>query len=287
MSTASLVESQIEAETQRLIQTALAEDLSRGDITTDSIFTGAETTTAVMVNRHSTFLSGLQVAKQVFETVDASLQVTLLAEDGASVPTGTELLRVSGSTASILKAERVALNFAQLLSGIAMSTFQFVAAVSQTKAQIAHTRKTVPGLRALSIQAVLHGRGVTHRTDLGDAVLIKDNHIAAAGGVAQAIQQVRAKNGADIFIQVECDSLADVETALTQGAQRVLLDNMDTRTLADAVRLCRGKVITEASGGISLKNVAEIAKTGVDIISTSQITLSPIATDIGLDFIDA
>lgn len=268
----------------RLLQLALEEDLAHGDITTEPLFTAGEQTTAHLTARQSAIISGVEIAREVFAQVDSRLTTVILAQDGEAVTSGTVIMEVSGSTASILKAERLALNFLQHLSGVATLTYQFVGAVAGTETKILHTRKTTPGLRALEIAAVQHGGGYPHRSSLAEAVLIKDNHIAAAGSVSAAVTKIRQAVGANTRIEVECDTLDQVEEAIAAGADMVLLDNMPLKILKEAVKLCKGKVLTEASGGVTLKTVWDIAKTGVDYISTSQITLSAPAVDIGLDF---
>lgn len=270
-----------EADIDAIIQNALAEDLAHGgDATTDAIITD-QTAQAVMRARQAGVAAGLDVAKRVFETVDPSLQMTAHAQDGDTIAPNQNLLSIDGSAASILKAERTALNLAMHLSGVASLTRKYVDLAAGTGAQIACTRKTLPGLRALEKQAVLAGGGINHRFSLGDMILIKDNHIAIAGGIKQALDAVKSKN---LKIMIEVDTLEQLREVLDHGgADYVLLDNMDAGTLKTAVALCKGKIITEASGGVNLETVRAIAQTGVDRISVGALTHSAPALDIGLD----
>lgn len=267
-----------------LIDLALAEDLAQGDITSDTLFEPERYAVANVTTRQSAVISGIPVAQEVFQRVDSRIIANPLVDDGDKVPPKTTLMVVEGPLVSILKAERVALNFLQHLCGVATLTFQFVGTVTGTGTQVLHTRKTIPGLRELEIKAVVDGGGVPHRRSLGDAVLIKDNHIKACGSIAEAVQKIRRTLEGGVRIEVECDTLDQVQEALEAGADMLLLDNMDIATLTSAVAMAKGKAVTEASGGVTLRNAMTIAKTGVDYISTSQITLSTVAVDIGLDF---
>ncbi len=272
---------------KQIIESALSEDLSYGDITTDSIFTGTELAVAEIRSRQSAVISGLAVAERVFEQVDPRIRFEATCEDGQPVPPNTPIIQLQGPTMSILKAERVALNFLQHLSGIATLTYQFMGVISQTKAKITHTRKTIPGLRELEIQAVVDGGGVPHRFSLSHAVLIKDNHILASGSISRAVERVRSHIGHTVKIEVECDTLEQVYEALSMGVDLILLDNMPIETLQEAVHQVAGRAVLEASGGITLKTVLAVAQTGVDFISTSQITMSAPAADMGLDFLSS
>jgi nicotinate-nucleotide pyrophosphorylase (carboxylating) len=269
---------------ERLMDLALLEDLAYGDITTENLFSGQETTTAYLHVRQSAVISGTQIAKTVFEKVDSRITCTINVPDGEPVTAGTTIMTLEGPTASILKAERLALNFLQHLSGIATLTYQFAGAISGTKAKITHTRKTIPGLRHLEIEAVVHGGGSPHRSSLSHAVLIKDNHIQALGSIEKAVAKIRQSVGHTSRLEVECDTLDQVDEALTAGVDIILLDNMSIPMLKEAVKKIKGQAIIEASGNVTLSNVMEIANTGVDFISTSQITLSTTAVDLGLDF---
>ncbi len=209
---------------------------------------------------------------------------TRLVADGAKVEAKTAVARIEAKTRALLSAERVALNFLGRLSGIASLTARYVAAVKGTKARIACTRKTTPGLRAFEKYAVRAGGGVNHRFGLYDAVLVKDNHIAAAGGLAEALTRLRARSGHMVKVEVEVDSLAQLEQALRFPIDAVLLDNMDVPTLTKAVALVDGRVLTEASGGVNLETVGKIAESGVDLISVGALTHSAPCLDLGLDW---
>jgi nicotinate-nucleotide pyrophosphorylase (carboxylating) len=269
---------------EQLIDLALQEDLAYGDLTTESLFSKEHTSTAVIAVRHPAIVSGIELAQKIFNRIDPALRCEACVEDGAAVIAGVPLLKVAGSTISMLKAERLVLNFLQHLSGIATLTYQYVGAISGTTTRITHTRKTTPGLRALEIEAVKHGGGESHRFSLSHAVLLKDNHIQAAGGITQAVEKIRQHVGHTVKIEVECDTLQQVEEALKAGIDLLLIDNMDLPTTEKAVHLAKGKALIEASGGIRLNTVLGVARLGVDIISTSQITMNAMPVDIGLDF---
>jgi nicotinate-nucleotide pyrophosphorylase (carboxylating) len=269
-----------------LVRTALVEDLGHGgDATTRAVIPADTRYSAALNARESGVVSGVQCAVIAFRLVDPALAVTVIHGDGAHVTAGETVLRLDGAAASILSAERVALNFMGRLSGIATLTAAFVAETRGHKARITCTRKTTPGLRLVEKQAVLHGGGSPHRYSLSDAVLIKDNHIAAAGGVVAALQAARAHAGHMMRIEIEVDTLAQLEQVLAHGgADVVLLDNMDTATLAQAVQLVDGRIVTEASGNMRLGRIAEVAGTGVDYISVGALTHSAPVLDLGLDF---
>ena len=271
------------SEVQRIVEMALAEDIGAGDITSRLIIPPEQRATMCMVARESMVISGLFVAQSVFKTVDASLQVEILASEGAVVSQGAVLATIAGAATSILAAERVALNLVQRMCGIATLTSHYVQAVQGTQAIVLDTRKTMPGLRVLDKYAVRCGGGQNHRMRLDDAVLIKDNHIAVAGSVAAALSRVQAGNLRGLSVEVECDTLAQVGEALAAGAGRLLLDNMNPADLRAAVALARGKAKTEASGNVSLDTIREIALTGVDYISVGRLTHSVCNVDIGLD----
>ncbi len=273
------------------VAAALREDLGlAGDITTRAIFSADSMGRAVIVARTAGVVAGLPLAEAAFHQLEPTLGLSRQVDDGASVRAGDVLLEVAGPVRAILSAERVALNFLGHLSGIATLTARFVAAVQGSGARICCTRKTTPGLRALEKYAVRAGGGVNHRFGLFDAVLIKDNHIAAAGGVAEAIAAVRAQLGHMVKVEVEVDDLAQLQAALRCHIDAVLLDNMGAAMLEEAVRLSRRaahRVLCEASGGVTLDNVAQIARSGVDIISIGGLTHSAPSLDLGLDFIAA
>jgi nicotinate-nucleotide pyrophosphorylase (carboxylating) len=229
-------------------------------------------------------VAGLPLVEAVFHKLDAAIDITAHARDGAKVAGKTALLTVSGPARAILAGERTALNFLGHLSGVATATAALVQKVSASKARITCTRKTVPGLRALQKYAVRCGGGFNHRFGLDDAILIKDNHIAVAGGVAQALARARAVAGHLVKIEIEVDTLAQLDEVLSAGgADVVLLDNMDIATLREAVKKIDGRLVTEASGGVTLATVAAIADTGVDYISSGAITHSAPQLDVALD----
>jgi len=265
---------------------ALAEDLGAGDVTTEACVPENKAATAHGVARKAIVACGVPVAARVFALVDPSLRVDAKVAEGASVAAGTILWTVEGRARSILMAERVALNFIQRMCGISTSTNRYVSAVPEgCVTRITDTRKTTPGLRLLERYAVRRGGGHNHRNDLGSAVLIKDNHIVAAGGVRAAIEAARSRAPHTSRIECEVDSLEQLEEALAARADIVLLDNMDTPTVEEAVRRTRGRALLEASGGITLERIAELARAGVDAISVGALTHSTPAADIGLDFV--
>lgn len=264
---------------------ALEEDLGAGDVTTEACVPESARSTAHGVARKEMIVCGVPVAARVFALLDPSLRFEAKVEEGSRVFAGTVLFTVEGPARSILMGERVALNLIQRMCGVATSTRRHVEAVpAGLRTRITDTRKTTPGLRLLERYAVRKGGGHNHRNDLGSAVLIKDNHVVAAGGIKQAIDAARARAPHTTRIECEVDTLAQLEEALAAGADIVLLDNMDTATTEQAVRRTRGRAILEASGGITLERVTELAKAGVDAISVGALTHSTAAADIGLDF---
>lgn len=266
-----------------LLRRAFEEDLgTAGDLTTQAIL-GEEQTTAQIVARESGVAAGLAVAARAFTIYDADLTVEARRADGDQVRSGDVLLEVTGSAASILIAERTALNLLGRMCGIATATRALVDLIDGTGAQVVCTRKTTPGLRALEKYAVRCGGGGNHRFGLDDAVLIKDNHIAVAGGVAEAIGRAHESVGHMVKIEVEVDTLEQLEVALDAGAEAVLLDNMPPEILRRAVDLCRGRAVTEASGGITADTIRAVAETGVDLISVGALTHSVESFDVGLD----
>ena len=267
------------------VAAALDEDLSTaGDITTDAIIPADATATAAIVARQAGVVAGLDLAEAAFKALDPDIRFTRIVADGGGVAAGGKIATVSGKTRAILSAERTALNFLGCLSGIATLTASYVKAVEGTGARIACTRKTTPGLRALEKYAVRAGGGVNHRFGLYDAVLVKDNHIAAAGGIAGALARLKSRAGHSVRIEVEVDTLDQLAEALKFPIDAVLLDNMDAATLREAVKLVAGRVVTEASGGVTLENVREIASTGVDVISAGALTHSPRNLDSSLEW---
>jgi nicotinate-nucleotide pyrophosphorylase (carboxylating) len=269
----------------RVVDLALEEDLSSGDLTTEACIDAETQAVAEAVARHRMVVCGGEVFARVFAKIDASVSVEIVAPDGAVVDKGGVLWRAKGRARSILMGERTALNLTQRMCGIATMTRKYVDALAPgSHTRITDTRKTTPGLRALERYAVRTGGGKNHRDNLGSAVLIKDNHVAACGGVRQAIERARARAPHTSRIECEVDSLAQLDEALAAGADVILLDNMDTPTVAEAVRRAKGKALTEASGGITLERITELSRAGVDAISSGALTHSAPAADIGLDF---
>ena len=272
---------------QNLIDAALAEDVLTGDPTTDVLIPRDLTGSAALVTRDAGVLAGIDVATAVFERFDPSLHTEALAPDGSSLSPGDSLARVSGSVASILKAERTAVNFLQHLSGIATETRRYVDAVSGLDARIVDTRKTTPGLRKLEKYAVTMGGGQNHRQNLADGILIKDNHIEALAlrgiGIGDAVRIAHSGASHTIKVEIEVETIEQLEEVLKAGADLVLLDNMSPGQMRTAVKIARGRAIVEASGGITLKTVRGIAETGVDIISVGALTHSAPAMNVGLD----
>lgn len=268
-----------------IIARALEEDFgAAGDITTDSIVAPDATASASIVARREGRVAGLDVALAVFTTLDPAVTAEFGHHDGEDVLAGASLAVVSGPARVLLSGERTALNLLGRMSGIATTTRDLTVAVGDHKARIVCTRKTAPGLRLLDKYAVRAGGGVNHRFGLGDGVLIKDNHRIMAGGVGPAIERVRQRLGHMVKVEVEVDTLAELEEALGLGVDAVLLDNMTPELLAEAVLLVGGRVVTEASGGITPDTVADVAAAGVDLISLGWLTHSVTNWDVGLDF---
>ena len=261
---------------QRAVAAALDEDLgTAGDITTQSIIPADARGEAAIVARQAGVVAGTDLAEAAFRALDPEVRFTRIVADGGRVAAGGPIATVAGKTRALLSAERTALNFLGRLSGIATLTASYVKAVAGTGARIACTRKTTPGLRAFEKYAVRAGGGINHRFGLYDAVLVKDNHIAAAGGFANALARLRTRGGHLVKIEVEVDSIDQLAEALRFPIDAVLLDNMDIETLRKAVKMVAGRVMTEASGGATLETVPEIAATGVDVISVGALTHSP------------
>ncbi|GAA5626403.1 Nicotinate-nucleotide pyrophosphorylase [carboxylating] [Brucella sp. NBRC 12953] len=268
-----------------LVRATLLEDLAlAGDITSNAVVPADHRSTMVFSLRQPGVIAGLDAAETAFRLVDPAIVFDRLSSDGTSHQPGTEIARVSGSSRSILAAERTALNFLGHLSGVATATANLVKAVAGTKAAIVCTRKTMPGLRAFQKYAVRAGGGMNHRFALYDAVLIKDNHIAVAGGVSEAISRAKANAGHMVKIEVEVDTLEQLLEAMAIGVDAVLLDNMSPAQLREAVGIIDGRAIAEASGGITPETVAAVAASGVDLISIGWTTHSAPNLDIGLDF---
>ena len=267
-----------------LVRNALTEDLGlAGDITSAALIPPGHRSALHMISRQPGVLAGLDLAALAFHLMDPLVSIARRKQDGESLSPGDVIATIEGSSHALLTAERTALNFISHLSGIATLTSRMVAAIAGTSASIACTRKTTPGLRAIEKYAVRAGGGVNHRFSLADAVLIKDNHIAVAGGVAEAIRRAKANVGHMVKIEVEVDTIDQLRVAMAEGVDAVLLDNMSPDQLRRAVDIVAGRAITEASGRVTLETVAEIAATGVDLISVGWITHSAPILDIGLD----
>ena len=267
-----------------IIQRALEEDIGSGDVTTLSILKGGETGLATALAKSATVIAGIDVFGEVFRFADGALDFRTFRHDGEEAAPGDIVAEIRGNLGSILMAERVALNLFQRMCGIASLTHRFVEAVMGTPARILDTRKTVPGLRLLDKAAVRTGGGCNHRFGLYDGVLIKDNHIAAAGGIEPAIRRARGCIAHTLKIEVEVRDLDEVDQALAAGADIIMLDNMRLSAMREAVLRVAGKVPLEASGNVTLENVRQIAETGVDFISVGALTHSVAAADISLRF---
>ena len=267
-----------------LVRSALLEDLGRaGDLTTDAIVPADAVAETRLVARQEGVLAGLDLARLAFRAMDPAIEFSVAQRDGAALEPGMEIARIRGNARAMLTAERVALNFLCHLSGVATATNSIARAIAGHGARVTCTRKTLPGLRAVQKYAVRVGGGSNHRYGLDDAVLIKDNHIALAGGVEAAVQRARAGVGHMVKIELEVDTLAQLETALALGVDVVLLDNMSLDELRQAVVMARGRAITEASGRITPDTAAAVAATGVDQIAVGWLTHSAKVLDIGLD----
>ena len=267
---------------EEIIKNGLAEDIHTGDLTTQAVIQGGRSATAQLLAKESMVVAGLQVAAKVFALLDPAISFEPCCTDGDRVEKGTVLARLFGDAAMLLQGERLALNLLQRMSGIATMTSSYVQAVAGTGVRIVDTRKTTPGLRLLEKYAVRVGGGINHRTGLYDGILIKENHIAAAGGITEAVRRARAYIPHTLKIEVETETLSQVEEALAAGADIIMLDNMDCDTMKRAVELIAGRALVEASGGVNLESVRKIAETGVDIISVGALTHSPRAMDISM-----
>ena len=268
-----------------LVSAALEEDDARHDITTAATVLSDRRAGCRIVARQSGVVAGLDIAREAFCQVDDAVHIRSEVADGNSVTASTPLMFLNGHARCLLSAERVALNFVQRLSGVASLTARYVEAVTGTKARILDTRKTTPGWRKLERYAVRAGGGMNHRFNLGSAVLIKDNHLAAVDGdIGIAVKRARAIAPKGTFVEVECDTLAQVEAAVSAGADVIMLDNMEPPTLVKAVEIVNGRAVTEASGGVNLLTVRQIAETGVNWISVGALTHSAPALNVALDF---
>jgi nicotinate-nucleotide pyrophosphorylase (carboxylating) len=271
-------------EIERIVRTALAEDIGLGDVTTEVTIARDSTMHAELVAKEDFTLAGIDVAEVVFRTLDHDVRFEKIFVDGQSVRKGEVIAWLKGKASVLLQGERVALNLLQRMSGIASLTAQYVAEVKGTSSKIVDTRKTVPGLRALDKYSVRMGGGRNHRIGLFDGVLIKENHIAAAGGISAAIGSAKEKLPHTLKIEVETQTMAEVEEALQAGADIIMLDNMSLAEMSQGVELIAGRALVEASGGVNLERVRDIADTGVDIISVGALTHSVSAADISMLF---
>jgi nicotinate-nucleotide pyrophosphorylase (carboxylating) len=272
---------------EEIVDRALAEDLGKGDVTTQALISSDQRGTGFILAKKEGILAGIEVAKQVFHRVAPELKVEILLEDGARVEPGSKIAKVSGSIASILKAERIALNFLQRLSGIASETNRYVERVEGLPVRIMDTRKTTPGLRSLEKYAVRVGGGENHRMNLGDGILIKDNHLMALRSQGLNIKEIIAKARQNapqwLPVEVEVGAVSEALEAVEAGADIVMLDNMNLEDMRKAVKSIHGRALIEASGGITLDNVRAVAETGVDFISIGALTHSARALDISLE----
>lgn len=271
----------------RIIKSALEEDLGWGDVTTDSTIPMDAAIKGNFIAKEQGIVCGIDVCKRVFEIMDSSITFEILITDGLMVQKGDIIAKISGPARSILKGERVSLNLLQRMSGIATAANKYAEAVQGTGARVVDTRKTMPGLRILDKYSVLAGGCHNHRFNLSDLVLIKDNHIKAAGGITPAVKRAKEKLSHTLKIEVEVESLGQLKEALEAGADIIMLDNMSLEMMRDAVELASGKAILEASGNVALegsRSVKAIAETGVDIISVGALTHSVLAMDISLRF---
>ena len=271
-------------DTKQFVERVLAEDLGTGgDVTSKATIAEDARFTAEMNCRQAVVVAGLDIAAEFFRALDSRVEIELLVKDGDRVTHGTTLMRLAGNARAMLAAERSALNTLQHLSGIATLTRKYVDAIDGTGAVLLDTRKTIPGLRVLEKYASRMGGAQNHRMRLDDGVLIKDNHVAVCGGVAEAVRRAKSAN-TGLQVQVEVDAISQIKPALNAGADRLLLDNMDPAMLREAVRLAAGRVPLEASGGVTLETIRFLAETGVNFISLGRITQSAPAVDIGLDY---
>jgi nicotinate-nucleotide pyrophosphorylase (carboxylating) len=273
----------VDEEIKAIVKRALEEDIGEGDFTSEWVIPPEDVLSCKIVAKEEGVVAGMEVARMAFQLLDERIRFVERVSDGDIVHPGDVLATLEGPARGILSAERVALNFLQRMSGIATMTRRFVEAVSETRAVILDTRKTAPGLRIFDKWAVRIGGGSNHRFGLYDMVLIKDNHIAAAGGITNAVERVREKNERGLKIEVEVKSISELEEALALGVDRIMLDNMSVDEIKLAVEITAGRVELEASGNVTLDNVAEIAATGVDYISIGALTHSPKSLDISLE----
>ncbi|HTN14937.1 MAG TPA: carboxylating nicotinate-nucleotide diphosphorylase [Sphingomonadaceae bacterium] len=270
------------------VRATLDEDLGIGlpggghDVTAESVIPAEARFSGVMDSRDAIVVAGLPIAAAFFRLLDPAMEIEILAEEGAQVPAGSDIMRLSGNARAMLTAERSALNTVQHLSGIATMTRDYVRAIGDAKAKLLDTRKTIPGLRHIEKYATRMGGAQNHRMGLWDAAMIKDNHVLVAGDVGEAVRRAREAGVRDIICEV--DRIDQIEPALAAGASHLLLDNMNPATLREAVAIVAGRAATEASGGVTLQTIGAIAASGVDYVSVGRLTQSAPAADVGLDF---
>ncbi len=269
-----------------LIKNSLLEDMNNGDITTDNLIDEQSISTAEIMAKEKGIIAGLDIARQTFAFLDKNIQFTKLVEDGASVEKGDIIAIIKGKTKAILSGERTALNFMQRMSGISTSTFKYSNKIKQYNTRVVDTRKTTPSLRFIEKYAVRVGGGHNHRFNLSDAVMIKDNHIKAAGGISNAVNKIREVIPHTVKIEVEVESLEGLKEAIDSKADIIMLDNMSIETMREAVKINEGRAVLEASGNITLENLEAVAKTGVDVISVGALTHSVKSLDISLNIIE-
>jgi nicotinate-nucleotide pyrophosphorylase (carboxylating) len=281
------MESPNSPQVRRVISQAIAEDKCQQDVTTKALIAETQKSKALIMAKGRGVIAGIEIAKQVFFKVDPQIKLDILIRDGTEVNAGDVIARIEGKTSSILKSERVALNFLQRLSGIASETARYVKAIEGLPVYITDTRKTTPGLRTLEKYAVRVGGGKNHRMHLADGVLIKDNHIAALRrqglGIKEMVAQARKKTPPESKIEIEVKNLEEAIQAANAGADIIMLDNMNIEDMRQAVRLVKGRTLIEASGGVTVENVRAVAETGVNFISVGALTHSPKALDISLE----
>ncbi len=265
-----------------IIKKAISEDINYVDVTTDYLMDEDAKTEAYFVAKDTGVVCGIDIAMRVFELLDDKVEYSVLKKDGSEVEKGDIIATMSGNAAALLKGERTALNLLQHLSGIATATNKCVKLIEGTGTSVAETRKTLPGLRALQKYAVTVGGGKNHRYNLSDAAMLKDNHIDACGGIEKAVKKLRSKTGHMLKIEVEVRDFDELEQALRAGADVIMLDNMSPEQMTEAVKIINGRAKTEASGNITLNNIAEVAKSGVDVISMGALTHSVKAFDISM-----
>jgi len=270
-----------------LVKAALAEDIGAGDITTDAIVNKKARGAACLIAKDDCVLAGVFIAEKTFKHLGGGISFNAFFKDGDRVKKGEKIAEVSGGLAAILKGERVALNFLQRLSGIATTTDRYVRKVKGTKARILDTRKTTPCLRMIEKYAVKTGGGYNHRFGLFDSILIKDNHIKAAGSIKKAVDKVNGSYGEGVAVEVETTNLREVKEAVACGADIIMFDNMDAAKIKKALMIIKGRALVEASGGITIDNIEEVAKTGVDFISVGGLTHSAKAVDISMKVVSA